>query len=140
MNYLEIVEEQLRRDEGVRPKPYKDTVGKITIGVGRNLDDVGLNNEEIEYLLSNDIDRAATVCQKLVPSFNQLSETRKAVLVNMAFNLGYIRFSGFQKMLQAVDEGRFSDAAKEMRSSIWAMQVGDRAKRLSQQMEEGETP
>lgn len=140
MNYLAIVEEQLRRDEGVREKPYKDTVGKLTIGVGRNLDDVGLNAEEIEVLLANDIDRAATAAQRLVRTFDTLSETRKAVLVNMAFNLGYIRFSGFKKMLEAVEEGRFKDAATEMLNSVWAQQVASRAVRLAGQMAEGDKP
>lgn len=140
MKYLEIVEEQLRRDEGVREKPYKDSVGKTTIGVGRNLTDVGLNAEEIEFLLANDIDRAATAAQRLVKTFDTLSETRKAVLVNMAFNLGYIRFSGFKRMIEAVEERRFKDAAAEMLNSTWAQQVSSRAVRLSQQMSEGDRP
>ena len=45
--------EQLRLHEGVEHMPYKDTVGKLTIGVGRNLDDRGLSDDEIDYILSN---------------------------------------------------------------------------------------
>lgn len=140
MNYLEIAEEQLRRDEGVRAKPYKDTVGKLTIGVGRNLDDVGLSSEEIEFLLANDMDRAATDARRLVPKFDALSETRKAVLLNMVFNLGAARLAGFRKFLQAVDEFRFDDAAREMLNSTWAQQVSSRAVRLARQMSEGSQP
>lgn len=140
MNYLEIAQEQLRRDEGVRAKPYRDTVGKLTIGCGRNLDDVGLSDEEIEFLLANDLDRAATDVRRIVPKFDLLSETRKAVLLNMTFNLGAARLSGFKKFLAAVDESRYADAAKEMLDSTWAQQVSSRAVRLSRQMAEGETP
>lgn len=143
MNYLEIVEEQLRRDEGIKKFAYQDSRGYWTIGAGRLIDERiggGLSDEEIEYLLSNDIDRAVTGARRLVTTFDSLSETRKAVLVNMAFNLGYIRFSGFKKMLEAVDEGRFEDAAKEMLNSTWAQQVSSRAVRLAQQMKEGDKP
>lgn len=140
MNYLQIVEEQLRRDEGVRDKPYRDTAGKLTIGVGRNLDDVGLSGEEIEFLLANDIDRAATEARRLVPKFDTLSETRKAVLVNMAFNLGASRLAGFKNFLRAVDEGRWDDAAHDMLDSTWAQQVSSRAVRLARQMQNGAQP
>lgn len=140
MNYLDIVSEQLRRDEGVRNKPYRDTVGKLTIGIGRNLDDVGINEEEIQFLFANDVDRAATDIRRLVPGFDALSETRKAVLVNMIFNLGAPRLAGFKKFLAAVNEGRFSEAAREMLDSTWAQQVADRAVRLSLQMGRGDTP
>ncbi len=140
MNYLEIAQEQIRRDEGVRRHPYRDTAGKLTIGVGRNLDDVPLADEEIEFLLANDIDRAATDARRLVPVFDTLSETRKAVLLNMVFNLGASRLAGFKKFLAAVNDFRYADAAREMLDSTWAQQVSERAVRLSNQMREGDTP
>ena len=46
---------QLRFHEGVRNQVYKDHLGIETIGVGRNLRDRGLSDEEVDYLLSNDI-------------------------------------------------------------------------------------
>jgi lysozyme len=139
VNYLEIAHEQIRRDEGARKKPYKDTVGKWTVGIGRNLDDVGLNDEEIDFLFANDLDRAVDEARRMVPVFDVLSETRKAVLVNMAFNLGG-KLAGFQKFLAAVGEGRYVEAAREMLDSVWAQQVGPRALRLSQQMASGDHP
>lgn len=140
MNYLEIASEQIRRDEGVRAKPYRDTVGKLTIGIGRNLDDVGLSEEEIAFLFENDLDDAVDDAKALVPEFDKLSETRKAVLVNMSFNMGRGTLSGFRKFLAAVNEGRFQDASAEMLNSTWAQQVSSRAVRLARQMSEGETP
>ena len=58
MTYRDIVKAQLKVDEGVKLKPYKDTVGKLTIGCGRNLDDIGISYTEVDYLLENDLNMA----------------------------------------------------------------------------------
>jgi lysozyme len=54
------LEEMLIRQEGNRKFPYECTAGKLTIGVGRNLDDMGLTEDEVLYLLDNDIQRCDT--------------------------------------------------------------------------------
>lgn len=137
MSYLDIVREQLKRDEGVKHKPYRCTAGKLTIGVGRNLDDVGLSSDEISLLLENDIKRAEVDARDLFPSFDRLSDNRKAVLVNMAFNLGRDRLSKFRKLRRAVEAEDFDNAYVEMVSSMWADQVGHRATRLANLMRTG---
>jgi lysozyme len=129
--------EQLDRHEGRRQKPYKDTVGKLTIGVGRNLDDVGLFDDEIDRMLANDIERAVRGLVSRYPSwFPSLDPVRQAVLVNMAF-MGLSRLAGFTKMLTAVARHDFETAAIEMLQSKWADQVGDRALELAQMMRTG---
>ena len=45
---MNSVIEQLKLDEGVKLKPYRDTAGKLTIGVGRNLDDAGISPTEAD--------------------------------------------------------------------------------------------
>jgi lysozyme len=137
MSYLDIVRAQLKVDEGVRVKPYRDTVGKISIGVGRNLDDVGLSSAEVEMLLDNDIASAENTARTLFPTFDSLSDARKAVLVNLAFNMGQARLSGFIKLRKAVEAGNFDAAAREMENSGWYSQVGKRAVRLANQMRIG---
>lgn len=137
MSHREIVKAQLRIDEDVRRFPYKDSVGKLTIGVGRNLDDVGLRPDEIDFMLENDIAEAEGDARELFPSFEQLSDDRKAVLVNMSFNLGRSRLSAFHKFRAAVADGEWERAAAEMIESKWAAQVGIRAQRLAKQMREG---
>ncbi len=132
MTYLEILQHQLPLDEGIRKKPYRDTVGKLTIGVGRNLDDVGVRDDEIALMLENDIPDAEAIVRGLV-DFDALTEERKAVLVNMAFNMGR-GLSAFAIMLRAVNDGRWNDAADAMLQSKWATQVGARATRLAAQM------
>lgn len=138
MTYREILKPQLEIDEGRRKKPYRDTVGKLTIGVGRNLDANGLRDSEIDFMLENDMAEAERIARDLVHNFDDLSDVRKAVVCNMALNLGKNRLAGFTWMLKAVNEGRFEDAATEMLNSAWRMQVKDRAVRLAAQMK-GET-
>lgn len=134
MSYLDIVSAQLRIDEDVRNRPYKDTTGHLTIGCGRNLDDVGVNDDEIALMLANDVEEADRTARKLVPNFDALSDIRKAVVVNMAFNMGYETLSGFVSTLAAINSGRWNDAASGMLASRWAKQVGIRAVRLARQM------
>ena len=128
---------ELERDEGLRLKPYQDTVGKLTIGVGRNLDDVGISKAEADFLLRADIERAEFDARLLVSCFEQLTDARQRVLVNMAFNLGRPRLGKFRKFLAAVAAGDWHTAAREMLDSAWAEQVGDRATRLARMMREG---
>lgn len=124
----------LKLDEGLRRKPYRDSVGKLTLGIGRNLDDVGISEAEAEYLLNNDIDRTIDDLNRLLPWWQQLDEPRRRVLLNMGFNLGVTGLAKFTQTLAAVREGRYSDAAALMLRSKWAGQVGDRARRLAELM------
>jgi lysozyme len=129
--------EQLARDEGCRLKPYLDTVGKTTIGIGRNLTDVGITIEEAHYLLSNDVARADRDVSRLIPWSAGLDGVRQAVLINLCFNVGIGKLLTFKKMLAAMEVGDWTTAASEMLSSKYASDVGDRAKRLAKQLVEG---
>lgn len=135
---LSYLKQQLTRHEGSRLKPYKDTVGKTTIGVGRNLDDVGIFPDEEELMLTNDINRAIKDLDDHLSWANSLDEPRKMVLVNLCFNIGITRLLGFQKMLIALQSGDYTTAAKEMMDSLWAKQVKYRAVELAHQMETGD--
>ena len=137
MDYITICEQQLPIDEGIRQKPYRDSVGLLSIGIGRNLDGNGLSQDEIMYLFRNDLAVAARDAKALVPSFNKLSEVRKAVLVNMVFNMGKARVSAFTQTLKAIADENFNKAAEQMLASKWATQVGARATRLAKMMREG---
>lgn len=131
----------LLRDEGLRLKPYKDTVGKLTIGVGRNLDDRGISNDEARYLLDNDIDSVEKQLRVAFPHYVKLDDARQEVLLNMAFNMGVGNavkgLMSFIHTLAAIESGDYELAARRMLKSLWATQVGDRAKRLAEQMRTG---
>ena len=137
LTYLEILTKQLPIDEGYRRKPYPDTKGKLTIGVGRNLDDVGLRDDEIALCLSNDIAVAEAVARKLFPTFDQLSDARKAVVLNMAFNMGEETLKEFVHTIGFITAGKYDAAAAGMLDSLWAKQVGVRAVRLAEAMKTG---
>ena len=128
---------RLIKEEGMCLKPYRCSKGKLTIGVGRNLDDKGLSNEEALFLLQNDIQEAITSLKKEFPFFQSLSMDRQIVLIDMCFNLGINRLKGFKKMIKAIEEKDYSLASKEMLSSLWAKQVGARSKDLAHLMETG---
>jgi lysozyme len=128
---------QLRRDEGIRSHPYTDTEGKLTIGVGRNLTDKGLSQREIDFLLGNDVNEMLEGLQSRLPWFAALDPARQGVILNMAFNMGIAGLDGFPRFLQAVAQGNWETAADEMRDSLWAKEVGERAVRLEQQMRTG---
>lgn len=132
------LEEQLRRDEGYRQFPYRDSVGKLTIGIGRNLDDVGISELEAEFLLASDIQKVREQLAVSVPWYLTLNEARRGVLENMAFNLGHTGLMKFRRTLETIQAGQHHLASQHMLESLWAKQVGPRASRLAQQMLSGE--
>jgi lysozyme len=129
--------DQLLRDEGLRLHPYRDSVGKLTIGIGRNLDDVGITPEEAFLLLDNDIETATLRLLEALPWTAGLDTIRLAVLINMTFNLGIGGLVKFKNTLAMVQAGQYAEAGQAMLQSKWAKQVGPRADRLALQMESG---
>jgi len=135
--------EMLKRHEGVETHAYTDSVGKITIGVGRNIDandGLGLSEEEIDFMLGNDIDRVEEELYAALPWLGDvgISEVRYDALINICFNLGLPRFLGFKKALAAMEAEDYNLAAIELLDSRWAVQVGQRAIELSLMIETGE--
>ena len=132
--------ETLKRHEGVSKYAYEDHLGYVTIGVGRCLDPergLGLSDDEIEYLLRNDIERCYSEVG-VFSWFHDLDKVRQEAIVNMLFNLGLPTFLEFKKTLKFLAEGKYSQAAAEMLDSKWANQVGDRANELAYMVETGQ--
>lgn len=128
---------QLDLHEGLELKPYKDTVGKITIGVGRNLTDRGISKEEAYYLLRNDVSITITDLDKNLSWWKTLDEVRQRVLADMCFNLGISKLLGFKNTLELIRKGDYESAASAMLNSLWAKQVKGRAIRLANMMRTG---
>ncbi len=128
---LERLKSDLLRHEGLWLLPYKDSVGKTTIGVGRNLEDVGINEEEASFLLQNDIVRASDQLLSYLPWVIEMPEAVQEVLINMCFNLGVSRLLHFKKALAAMKARDWGLAKVEMLDSRWATQVGKRAIELA---------
>jgi len=134
---------QIRRHEGLRLEPYKCSEGYLTIGFGRNIETNGISEAEAEFMLLNDL---LMVEGELKDEgwYNQLDETRRAVVLNMAFNLGKPTLLKFKKFIGALSDDDYETASKEMVTgsnggeSKWASQVGKRAYELADQMRTGE--
>lgn len=121
---------QLLKHEGLRLKPYTDSVGKLTIGIGRNLNDRGITEAEARYLLDNDIN--ACIHDLLALTwFPDLDPIRQRVFVDLCFNLGIVRLQGFVKMLDYASRKDWPNAAAELLNSRYAQQVGQRAQTLA---------
>ena len=132
------IKAQLVRHEGLRLKPYRCTASKLTIGIGRNLDDCGISQSEAYVMLINDIMNCEKQLHAKIPDiYNGLDEVRKSVLLNMCFNLGINGLLGFKNTLAFVKAGDWERAANNMLVSKWAKQVGRRAIELSELMRKG---
>jgi lysozyme len=128
---------ELTRDEGLRLKPYRCTAGKLTVGIGRNLDDRGISVTEAEFLCHNDVADVITDLDRELPWWRDLDPVRQRVLANMAFNMGIGGLLTFKNTLRLVKDGKYLEASQHMLASKWAGQVGPRALRLAQMMRDG---
>jgi len=135
---MTALEDQLIDHEGLELKPYQCTAEKLTIGVGRNIEDRGITEDEARYLLKNDIKIVEDELLEKKPVVAGLDAVRQRVLVDMGFNLGIPTLLKFQNMWTAIEEEDFETAAEEAMDSRWAKQVGRRAERLCQAMATGE--
>lgn len=158
------LKDQLILHEGMKLRPYKCPANKWTIGVGRNLEDVGLSRdeqhklfrtsnlnrkeaidgllargiteEEALYLLDNDIEKCITDVKQF-SFFENLNPVRQKVIIDMRLNLGFAGLKGFKRMISALEQGDYDKAAEEMKDSKWYSQVGIRGRRLVKMMKTG---
>ena len=129
--------EQLKIHEGMKLKPYLCTSKKLTIGIGRNLDDVGISEEEAEMLLKNDIYEATNQLLNAFPCMATFSDVRISAMINFTFNVGIGTVKTFTKSIDALKKEDFNLAADMMLDSRWANQVGDRAIQITEQIRTG---
>lgn len=144
----ELAREMFEVDEGYRQFPYDcktgkpihAPVGRITIGIGHNLQDIPLSDDAILLLFYIDLKHAYQTAHMLVPKLLTLSRNRRLALVNMAFNLGFQKLKGFESMLEAVNDERWEHAAHHAKNSDWFVQVGKRAERIVEMLKDDSFP
>ena len=134
---MSALEEMIARHEGCRLLPYMDTVGKLTIGIGRNLTDNGISVAEANFMFANDVMTAEMSVRRIFLDWEEFSGNRYNALVDMMFNLGEARFRKFKKMIAAINREEWAMAAVEMRNSLWYSQVPSRAEELARLVEHG---
>jgi len=150
--------DKLIEHEGMVLTVYQDTLGIDTIGIGRNLKDRGISQEELDhmdiphidliyrdgiteadarYLAENDVQIVEDELLRAHPCVDGLDSVRQLILIDMAFNMGVPRLCKFTLMWNAIHEEKFEVAAKEMLDSRWANQVKLRAVKLANAMHNG---
>ena len=134
---METLRQQLIRHEGLRLNIYECSNGFNTIGVGRNIQTNGINEDEAFLMLDNDIKNSAAELESF-SWWEDLDQVRKDCLINMVFNLGMPTFKKFKGMISAIENKNFELASLEMLDSRWANQVKNRAKELAEQMRTGQ--
>ena len=132
--------EMLKRHEGVRSTVYVCSAGYETIGVGRNISatGLGLSDDEVDYLLQNDIERVIKELSAEYRWFNSLDDVRKDAMIDISFNLGATRLRGFKRALAAMEVADYKLAAKEFLDSKWSQEVKGRSHELASMIETGE--
>jgi lysozyme len=139
------LERDIQQDEGYRAHPYFDSLGVATIGYGTTKIDGmpvrpstdSISREQAAILCRADIYEALIGAETIIPNFYALDAVRRAVLVNMVYNLGLTRFMGFKRLIAAVTEDKYLEAGREMVDSAWFNQVGLRSRRLRKEMVSG---
>lgn len=133
----------IKEHEGSQRYAYSDSLGYITVGIGRCLDrrrGKGLSSQEQTYLLSNDIQECKDELEPL--SWYQMQDdVRKCVLIEMCFNMGAANLFAFHKMIASLKDRDYKQATQEMRSSLWASQISrDRLENMCFRMTHGQYP
>lgn len=129
--------ELIESHEGRRHTAYKDSRGIITIGIGRNLESKGLNDEEIESLFFRDVLDAIEDTVSIYPNLRTYTENRQKALIDMAFNMGRGGLASFRKMRKAILNGDWIEAAAQAQDSRWYNQVGNRSKKIVEMLRNG---
>ena len=154
MDMLDMAEmiTRLKMHEGCSLKPYKCPAGKLTIGIGRNVEDNPLTAEELRvvgdwkhgitreaahYLCRNDIERCIADLKKHLKWFDGLDKERKYAMIDLCFNMGINKLLTFKKTLASIACGNYRKAAEQLLQSKYASQVGKRAKRIAILIETG---
>lgn len=132
------LKERIMKHEGLGLKPYICPAGKLSIGYGRNIEENGITEAEASFLLDNDIKNFREECKRSFTWFENMNSARQDVLVEMNFNLGLKKLKKFKKFISACERKDYEAAAAEMLDSLWARQVGQRAKNLAKIMKEGD--
>ena len=142
---IELLERELIRDEGWRSNVYRCKNGHLTIGVGHKLmpNEMHITEMDSELIwihLRNDVMLALAGCEMIFgrSKFGSFSDVRQRALVNMCFQMGTGRLSGFQRMIAAIFKGDWLQASIEALDSKWARKDSPtRARRVAEMIRTG---
>ena len=137
------ITELIKKNEGFKKNKagrfilYRCTANKLTTGYGRNAEDNGFSQDEVDLMVENDISEAIKDLRRIFKHLSSFTQNRQIALIDMMFNLGYVRFSRFKKMISAIKKSDWIEAANQAKDSRWYNQVGARAERNVLTLAEG---
>lgn len=131
------IEKRLIEFEGLRLMPYRCTSNKLTIGVGRNIEDRGISVETAMQMLREDLELVIDELKRAIPGFEKMPESVQEALVDLAFNMGTPTLLTFKRALRALQAQEWDNAADEILSSRYAKQVGRRAEIIADMIRSG---
>lgn len=130
------IKKMIQLHEGFRPYIYPDSLGFLTGGYGHCfLPRSPISHDVANLLFEEDFDISLRSYNKLKLD---LDPVRRAVIIDMLFNLGLSGVRGFKKMLDCLRKDDYIGASYHMLDSLWASQVKGRARELAEMMEKGE--
>ena len=125
----------IARHEGKKLKPYQDSLGLWTVGVGHLIGDgktlpADMNRqfseEEVDAMFAEDYKHHKSAAMK-IPGYNNLNESGQAALIDLTFNMGPAWYKKWPNFTKSLEEGDIEGAAKNLEQSKWYSQVGNRA-------------
>lgn len=139
------IKAMIKKHEGVRYQPYKDSLGLWTVGVGHLIGDGKslppewnrtFSPAEVDALFEEDYAHHKKAAQG-IPGFSKLNNYGQGALTDLTFNMGpawYKKWPMFTKQVQAGDT---AGAADNLQSSKWFGQVGNRGPAIVSLMRAG---
>jgi lysozyme len=121
--------------EGVRNKPYKDSLGLWTVGVGHLIGDGKtlpdawnreFSNEEVMAMFDEDYQHHRKAAEG-ISGFDKFNSAGQAALTDLTFNMGPGWISRFPNTGKNIAQGNAAGAAAGLTDSKWYGQVGSRA-------------
>ena len=128
------IKKMLIKNEGLVCQPYHCSAGKLTIGVGRNLESNGISEDEAMYLLENDIKRVTANLDKMWAVWRTFPEKAQLVCIDMTFQMGITGFMNFRQTRALMEMGCWLEASEEVLRSKYAIQTPNRAAYNSRQL------
>lgn len=126
---LDKVKKRLIQEESMQLFPYKCSANKLTLGVGRNIEDRGISDVTAMQMLEEDIDLCVEELARNITWWEEAPDGIQEVLIDLCFNMGISRLMLFTKTLGYMGSGEMSKAADELLNSRYATMVPNRAKR-----------
>lgn len=129
---------RVKRDENCKLTPYQDTEGIWTVGYGHNCQTKRIRQEVAELLLKHDMEDAEHELVTALPWIEKLDEPRRAVFIDMCYNMGLRGLLSFKNTLAYAATGDWEKTAAGIRASKYYRQTKDRGERNAVQIETGE--